>query len=504
MKIHGVLRVLEKEEMYKIHQAAMDVLHNPGIKLENQQALEQLNKKGVKVDFDSQIVKLEPYMIEETIRQLTGCDSLRITSDGVDAPGEISYIPNLLKPSSIGYMCATVYDLKINKMRYANHQDMIDFIKLGETLNLNYVGTAVISKEVPPSVASIHSAAIIAKFTRHPGSIEPDTLKDMPWIGKIFEAAGLIKKGVPFATYVSTKSPLTLGGRAAEILMYQSEHGILTTVSGMPMTGATTPVTLASTLVVHLAEHLGFNTVARLLCKPPYNNISHRSIAFAPCLMDMRRGDFFVSSPEADLLHAAFYQMIGEFYKLPVVVGVGMYVDAKEPGIQATQEKCLKIIDRIAFPGYSNKEPHIGLVGSLGTLNSNLTVSKEQVILDYEIIQYVNRFLKGFKVNEDTLAVDIIRKVGPGGNFLGENHTLDHYKDELWFPEFSYRGPWDSWVKDGRRSPLYLAREKLKKILSKELLPVLSDNQIREIDKLVVEAEKEILGKPTGIIPGRL
>lgn len=504
MKIHGALRVLEKKEMYNIHQAVIEVLHNPGIKLENQQALEQLNEKGVKVDFDSQIVKLEPYMIEETIRQLIGSDSLRITPNGVDAPEEISYIPDLLKPSSIGYMCATVYDLKINRMRYANHQDIIDFIKLGEALNLDYIGTAVVSKEVPSSVASIHSAAIMAKFTHRPGSIEPDTLKDMPWIGRIFEVAGLRKKGVPFATYVSTKSPLTLGGRAAEILMYQSEQGILTYVSGMPMTGATTPATLASTLVIHLAEHFGFNTVARLLCKPPHNKISRRSISFAPCFMDMRRGNFFISSPEADLLHAAFSQICGEFYKLPVIVGAGMYVDAKEPGIQATQEKCLKIMNRIAFPGYSNKKPHIGLVGSLGALNSNLTVSKEQVILDYEIIQYVNRFLKGFKVNEDTLAVDIIRKVGPGGNFLGENHTLDHYKDELWFPELSHRGPWDSWVKDGRRSPLDLAREKVNKILSKELSPVLSDNQIKEIDRLVVEAEKEILGKPTGIIPGRL
>jgi len=91
MKIHGALRVLEKKEMYNIHQAVIEVLHNPGIKLENQQALEQLNEKGVKVDFDSQIVKLEPYMIEETIRQLIGSDSLRITPNGVDAPEEISY-----------------------------------------------------------------------------------------------------------------------------------------------------------------------------------------------------------------------------------------------------------------------------------------------------------------------------------------------------------------------------------------------------------------------------
>jgi trimethylamine---corrinoid protein Co-methyltransferase len=397
-------------------------------------------------------------------------------------------------------MHGLIYDYDQRACRKPTHQDMRNFITLANHFKLPGK-VAVVSFDVPQSVVSIHAWAMSHLYSTRPVGIEPDTLNDAAWCVKVIEAATGKKLNVPYLdNYVSAKSPLVIGGRATEILLRQSRDGFLTTVSGMPMTGASTPITLASSMVMHLAEHVGFNTISRLLCRPPNNVFSKRAIGFSPCMMDVRKGNFFIASSEKMLMTGAWTQLLGEFYKMQVVPSIATYVDAQEPGPQAAEEKMLLVMGAMmCCPGYHNEKPAATAI--LGALNSNLTLSYEQCLLDLNVVSQVNRLLRGIRVDRESLAVDVIREVGPGGTFLDTEHTLAHYSEEFTYPKYSFRGPWEAWAQSGRKNPVDAAHAEVSAILAKKVEPVLSEERRKALHRVVQDAEKDILGQTTGVLP---
>jgi trimethylamine--corrinoid protein Co-methyltransferase len=495
------MRELTISEMGDIHETAMRVITKTGLTVENEDILKILKEKGIDVNFATQIVKLPKEEIYETIRQLVGCNALKFCENGVDYPQERRYRPNSAYFNSIGYMNGLIYDYIQNNIRYPSHVDMKNCIKMAKYLGMTQ-RTGVISFDVPQQVISIHALAMTMKYSNKPSPIEIDSLKDARWVSKLWDVYLDKKTGSKYASsYVSSKSPLVIGGRAAEIMLYQSMDGILTTVSGMPMTGASTPVTLVSSIVIHLAEHLGFNTVSRLICKGPNNQLTRRSIAFAPCMIDLRKGAFFVRGPESLIIRAAWNKLLGEFYKLPVKPGISMYNDAPQPGMQSVQEAAISLMAyAFAVPWYSNEEDPLA-AGCLGSINRNLTLSYEQVLLDIELIQNVNHILKGITVNKNTLAEDIIDQVGHGGSFIEHEHTFENYKNEFWFPKYHFRGKWEEWIENGAKTPLEIAHEQVKEILAGEPDMVISREKAAAIDEIIKLSERDILGRETGVLP---
>ena len=150
---------------------------------------------------------------------------------------------------------------------------------------------------------------------------------------------------------------------------------------------------------------------------------------------------------------------------------------------------------------YSDNPEEIYPVGILGSLSGNLSICPEEAVIDHEMFQYLQRFVRGIQVNDVTLALDEIRQVGPGGNFMATEHTAHNLRKEMWFPQLSHRGAWDGWVDSGRRSPLDLARDRVKTYLKDELEPVLDDDRIKMVNQVVEEAEVALLGKTTGRLP---
>ena len=150
---------------------------------------------------------------------------------------------------------------------------------------------------------------------------------------------------------------------------------------------------------------------------------------------------------------------------------------------------------------YSYEEGFTVHVKSLGRLHANLCLCAEQAIIDHEMLQWMQRFFRGIEVHEETLALEAIREAGPGGEFASSPHTLRNYREQMWFPTLLHRGAWADWVESGSRTPLDVARGRVKEILSQELNPVLPEDLCGEVDSVVQEAEKVLLGKTTGILP---
>ena len=148
---------------------------------------------------------------------------------------------------------------------------------------------------------------------------------------------------------------------------------------------------------------------------------------------------------------------------------------------------------------YSHGEEVTCQVGILGSLGGNLSVCLEEAVIDHEMFQFLQRFVRGLHASDETIALDLIAEVGPGGTFLDRPHTARHYRAETWFPGLWHRGAWDGWQASGRRTPLDLARERVRSYLAEDLEPVLNGDRIREVDRVVQEAELALLGRTTGV-----
>jgi trimethylamine--corrinoid protein Co-methyltransferase len=193
-----------------------------------------------------------------------------------------------------------------------------------------------------------------------------------------------------------------------------------------------------------------------------------------PTVMDLRKVEFTIGSVEMALMNAAAVQL-AKLCKLPIY-GSGGVTEAKRPDIQAGTEKTFSSL-MVAMAGADCI--HL----AAGMLDSGNSISYEQYVIDNEIIGMIRRLLAGVKVDEDTIGLDVIEKVGPGGNYLLEDHTVDHMMDEFYYPELSVRSIFDVWEEEGRPSMMSRANDTVKDILKEEKDGLLDIQLISEIKK---------------------
>ena len=135
------------------------------------------------------------------------------------------------------------------------------------------------------------------------------------------------------------------------------------------------------------------------------------------------------------------------------------------------------------------------LIHDVGYIEHGNTASLENLVISNELIGYARRVVNGIEVNDDTLATDIIDKVGPGGNFLGEEHTIKYFKKETWYPELFKRDIYDNWVAQGKKTLTQRANKKVKDILENYQPEPLPQDVQKKLHDIVERAEQKILKK---------
>lgn len=197
-------------------------------------------------------------------------------------------------------------------------------------------------------------------------------------------------------------------------------------------------------------------------------------------VMDMKKGLMTYGSVEMGLLNAACAQM-ARFYGIPSR-GSGGATDSNDIDVQAGFEG--GITTMLAALGGVNYIRH-----SAGALESTLAVSFGKLIIDAEFLEIISRALQGIELTEKTLSLDIIDKIGPGGNFLGERHTLEHLRQEHFIPQLLSRMRYKTWINSGKKGMRELAKEKAKRLL-KDYQPEPLDAGIeKELKEIVKEVE---------------
>ena len=197
--------------------------------------------------------------------------------------------------------------------------------------------------------------------------------------------------------------------------------------------------------------------------------------------MDMSTTQITYGSPEFNILAAGLSEM-AHYYKIPMFSTSGCS-DSKCCDAQQASEIAHNILMAALSGG--------NLIHDNGYMESGMATSLQAVVLSDELIGKVKRMMRGIPVDGNTLAVDVIEEVGPGGNFLSEEHTLENYKDEIWFPELHNRQRYDDWKADGGLTMEERAKRKAVDLINNYQPAELSSELKQDLNDIVAQLEKE-------------
>jgi len=246
----------------------------------------------------------------------------------------------------------------------------------------------------------------------------------------------------------------------------------------MPQPGATGPASLAGSVVVGNAEVLSALVMTQLAA--PGSAVIY-GLGIAP--LDMSTTVRAGGSPEHALCSAMGTEL-AHYYGMPSCVGVS--ATAKVPGEQA----CIETFTGVSGPLLAGAD----LMCGIGLLEDSSCLYLEQIVVDDEIVEVIARMCKGEVVNDDTLALDVIEKVGVGKNFLAQKHTMQHFRTDHFRPGLIDRRSYDAWSADGSKSLTDKAREKVRWILANHKVPPLEADKEKNLLEMIEKAKKPMWG----------
>ena len=478
-ELKGSIKFLNEEEIESIHASSIKILSEIGFYIPNDKILDLLSKNNCDVDFKNKKVKVNPSLIEEAIKNI---------------PKEFSTIP-YIEENKVSFnngdlkltMDTTpdIIELSENKKRRGTLEDTLKGIVVGNYLeNVNTVSAYCLPDDVPSRAADVICYKNLFKYSKKPVTTWIYSDKSVDYIIEMAkEVAGgeeeLAKKKL-ITYFAESISPLKFSAHTLEIMIKFSKYELPIFLGPMVTAGGSGPVTLAGSISLQNAEVLMGIVIIYLL--NPNQPVVHAGLSH---IMDMKTGICSYGSPEQTMLSAGITQM-AKNYGLSCCCNVHIS-DSNccdfQRGYEAAASAAFAIAagaEMLSIYGY----------GPVGAVGSGVGLSLEQMLIDNEGLSYLSRIRRGFEVNKNTLALDIIKKVGIGGNFLEEEHTLENLRNEQWNWDLFLRQNYISWQKEGRKDILIRAKEKLEKILSGNYPPesVLDDNKTKILDEIEKEA----------------
>jgi len=485
----GQIKVLSKDQIRDVHYASLDVLQHTGVAVHSGEGLKILDKAGADVDYKEERVWIPPYLVEEAIRKTPHGFKLcgRNPKKYCRLEGNRVYFAAAGRPPNV---------LDINgERRHAKIKDFEDLVKLTDALeNIDIAGAGVggMIEEIglPEAVQNARNFLRTLKNTDKPcGLLEAGQGKDqaLDSIKLACAVMGDIKKlrrNPMTRCHVNPVSPLMLSKDLIESAIVYAKHGLPIHFGSEVMGSATGPATLAGILVQQNAENLSGIVVAQLAASP-----QHRPPILYGCIsgiLDQRTAQPALGSPEAALINVASTQ-IAKYYGM-ASRGSGGYTESKIPDAQAGYESMMTLL-MVALAGTNY------VYSSGGVEPGVLSISFEKYVLDNDMIGMVRRIMDGICVSDETLAVDIIRKVGPGGHYLTQEHTRNFITKEYFFPKIFNREKYEHWVQSGSKSIREAARSVAKKILEEHKPEPLEKDIEKDLQKIIREIEEREIKK---------
>jgi len=471
-------RVLSNDQLKELQFATLEVLESIGVNVFHDEALELYRKAGAYVEGNR--VRIPTRLVEWAVRtapsRVVLCD--RNGQRKMFLEGNKSYFgPGPTNPF--------IRDSFTRERRRVGKQDVANVAKLVDALpNVDFVMSLAMIGDQTEVLADVHEVeAMLTNTTKPVVSWAFDVSGYETIVDMCVAVAGSLEelqKNPFICLYSEPTTPLLHSDTAMGKLLFMADKNLPLIYTPAPASGSTAPATMAGTLIVDLAECLSGLVVAQLKREgAPY--ITGGVISN----MDMATTQYCYGSPEFNILHAALTELV-HYNNLPSF-GTAGCTDSKVVDQQAAVEVALNIM-MAALSGAN-------LIHDLGFMESAISGSMELIVLDDEIIGMVKRMMRGIEVSEETKAIDVIKAVGPGGHFLGEEHTFKFFKNQFWFPTLMNRQRFQQWSAEGGLTLGDRLNQRVKQILAEHNPEPLSEAVTAKIKAAVDAAEARVAGK---------
>lgn len=462
------LCILSEEEVQKVHIATLDILRETGVRFESRWAIDLFKKNDCIVDEADFRVRFPEALVDECIRKTPGVFRTKAREEKHDMvyEGGTVYFQDMPAMHTI--------DLKSFETKPPTKQEYIDYITVLDALPTvhglsayPYFGCGGISPVMMMPELMALKFKYTSKFHECPYSNDSE----------IFAIKMAQTAGTEILGAISLSAPLTWNEAAVTQARRFIEAGFPVGPCSGSIFGATAPVTIAGAVAKTNAELASMLVMIQLM-KPGTRALMW--VADFP--QNMRTGSPAFGQIGSSINNALFNQM-WNFYKVPTANATVGCINSKTPDFQSGYERTMGALIS-ALSGCSLVQLHGGIMGELSG-------HPVQAVLDDDIAGMIGRFIEGETVDDDTLAVDLIRKVGPiPGHFLGTSHTREWWPKVQYVPKSADRtANYKSWEDTGRKTSVEYAKDRADEILATHKTSVLDDKNMKEIDRILKEAD---------------
>ncbi len=471
-------RLLTEDQIKEIHRATLEVLETVGVRILDEQGIQLLKDAGCRVT--DKVAQIPNSLVEECIHSAPSHITVynRRGEETMRLEGNSIYF-------GLGTDLINTYDLKSGELRSSQLQDVINAAKTADYCDeIDFIASSALPQDVPTNLMYVECFRALVENSVKPIFFTAAGKEDLSIIIDIaVTVAGGQEhlRAKPFLIHYSEPtSPLSHSRGALRKLFLCADKGIPVNYTPALLSGGSGPVTLAGAIVVANAEALSGIVLHQLRAKA-----APIISGFATPPMDMLTSTVVYGAPELRLSHSAYADLY-HYYGIPMW-GTAGCSDAHTLDHQAAIESAISIL-MAALDGTN-------LIHDVGYLGQGLTGSPAAIVMCSEIISYVKRIIRGFDMSRDRIGMDVIRRVGPGGNFLMEEQTLERHREEHWRPRFLNRDNPETWMKKGCKSYGERVTQKAIEILQTHQPKKLPDRVLRTIDDIVEKAGRSLVDK---------
>jgi trimethylamine--corrinoid protein Co-methyltransferase len=474
-----LLKTLSDEEKKIINDEAIRILEEVGVNFSGEMALSTLEKGGAKVDYDKEIVFISRDMVTAAL-----ATAPKEVFFGARDPSQDFTIPRATSLYNLDGCGVYVYDYALGKRRDALIQDVADAAKVFDSVELGNLAWPPVSPvDIPQGSESIYSTVTCYRNTSKHVQDEVKTRAEVPYVveisGVLAGGKDKIKERNMYSVTYCTIAPLTHDQEMMEATMDISRYGAPINIYPMPASGTTGPGSLFYNIAVGIAEALSAVVLFEL-----YSPGCPVVMGSAIGSVNVRTGSFLEGMPETVLQLCASKEM-ADYYGLPSIIA-GCISDAKMPGMQSSIEKVLTSLP-LALLGTD-------IIQGIGLLESSMTLSLEQILIDAELARLNTRMRAGIDVSPEKNLFEDVKAVGPGGHFLKQKSTRKLFKtDEYYNSDFLDRGTYDDWLADGSKELTDKAHERVIEILAAEQRCPMDHNIEKAILEIAEEAQRKLV-----------
>lgn len=429
-------RILTQDQINTIHYATLELLETVGVKVMDTKAIEMMANAGCRIKKNN-IVRIPNFLVEESIRSAPSRITLynRLGGEAMRLEGSNSYF-------GMGTDLIKTYDMVTGELRESRLSDVANAARIADNLEeIDFLGSYALPYDSPTNLMYIDSFK-----TQLENSIKPIfyTAAGMEDIKIINDMAAAVMGGKEALRekpihihYAEPLTPLLHSSGALKKLFFCADNAVPITYTPGMMSGASAPVTLAGAITVGNAEALSGVVLHQLRAKgAPIIS------GFGMSTLDMKTSICSYGCPEYRLALSACSDLY-HYYGIPMWGTAGVS-DANSIDQQAGMEWAMSLL----MAGLDGAN----LVHDIGYMGQGLVGSPAALVMNAEIISYVRRVIRGFNIDPEHIAMDVIREAGPQGAFISSGHTMKFFKQEHWQPRLCNRTGPDLWKKMGSKT----------------------------------------------------